>query len=495
MALITKAIIQSSSLARSVFVRSFSVSALRTQARPVDSEFPILTDPLKENKQLPSFMVGTENGFLPRQEPLAVLPERFGKLESLLQRMPIRCRDGSSGLLAHGQFGDAVNAELPVYNVDDIHDNQLLSALFRDYTFAASAYLLEPCDIMYRSKEDYGLGRQVLPKNIAVPLAKVSEKINSKPFMEYALSYSLYNWKRINPTGGLGYDNLDIVRGFAGSPSESGFILNHVTMVAYSGDLVKHAIGVLDATANNDREKFNNSMRILNRTYEFINNEMEMMWSRSEPGDYMKFRTFIMGTKNQPMFPNGVVYEGVSDEPLFHRGESGANDSMIPLGDNLFQLTSHMPKNPLTEVLQDFRTYRPTNHKEFLEYVQTRADHVGVRSFALKDDNSAALYLANIDQIRAFRHRHWNFTKSYIMKYTRHPFATGGSPIVTWLPNQLGAVLDQMLEVGGSINRSNLTDENKDALDAIWKRAEAQKRVLEREVITFKQVFKDQDKV
>jgi indoleamine 2,3-dioxygenase len=56
--------------------------------------------------------------------------------------------------------------------------------LFRDYTFAASAYLLEPCDIMYKRKDDYGLGRQVLPKNIAVPLAKVSEKINSKPFME-----------------------------------------------------------------------------------------------------------------------------------------------------------------------------------------------------------------------------------------------------------------------------------------------------------------------
>lgn len=67
MALITKAIMQSSALSRSVFVRSFSVSALRTQARPLDSEFPVLTDPLMENKQLPSFMVGTENGFLPRQ--------------------------------------------------------------------------------------------------------------------------------------------------------------------------------------------------------------------------------------------------------------------------------------------------------------------------------------------------------------------------------------------------------------------------------------------
>lgn len=29
------------------------------------------------------------------------------------------------------------------------------------------------------------------------------------------------------------------------------------------------------------------------------------------------------------MFPHGVVYEGVSEEPLSFRGESGANDSMV----------------------------------------------------------------------------------------------------------------------------------------------------------------------
>ena len=58
------------------------------------------------------------------------------------------------------------------------------------------------------------------------------------------------------------------------------------------------------------------------------------------------------------MFPNGVIYEGVSEEPLSFRGESGANDSMcacllkravwwysklihlvrIPLGDNLLEV-------------------------------------------------------------------------------------------------------------------------------------------------------------
>lgn len=54
----------------------------------------------------------------------------------------------------------------------------------------ASAYLLEPCDILYRKTGDYGLGRSVLPKNIAVPLVQVAEKIGAKPFMEYALSYA-----------------------------------------------------------------------------------------------------------------------------------------------------------------------------------------------------------------------------------------------------------------------------------------------------------------
>lgn len=72
-----------------------------------------------------------------------------------------------------------------------------------------------------------------------------------------------------------------------------------------------------------------------------------------------------MGTKNQPMFPKGVVYEGVSEEPTFYRGESGANDSIIPTCDNLFELTSLMPSNPLTEILKDFRTYRPGMFRVF----------------------------------------------------------------------------------------------------------------------------------
>lgn len=78
-----------------------------------------------------------------------------------------------------------------------------------------------------------------------------------------------------------------------------GFVLNHVTMVSYSPRLVRYSVGALEAVEHNDRAKFDMQMAGLNETYESVNKEMEMMWSRSMPEDYIKFRTFIMGTKNQ----------------------------------------------------------------------------------------------------------------------------------------------------------------------------------------------------
>ena len=58
---------------------------------------------------------------------------------------------------------------------------------------------------------------------------------------------------------------------------------------------------------------------------------LQGMWRKSMPGEYNNFRTFIFGITKQSMFPHGVVYEGVSEEPLSFRGESGANDSMVSI--------------------------------------------------------------------------------------------------------------------------------------------------------------------
>lgn len=224
-----------------------------------------------------------------------------------------------------------------------------------------------------------------------------------------------------------------------------------------------------------------------------INVNMDRMWEGSQPKNYIGFRTFILGITKQPMFPNGVVYKGVSEEPRHYRGESGANDSMIPTLDNLFEVTSSLPENPLTETLRDFRTYRPSNHQDFVNWLEIKAREVGVRKFATEDSNSTILYLANLDQIAEFRERHWRFTKEYIIKNSKHPVATGGSPITTWLPNQLGVVLGIIEDVGKHVDSAKLTPENKAMQAELVKRASTMRSILVREVSELKKKFKGQD--
>ena len=440
----------------------------------------------------PQFIVSSKNGFLPRQDPLEKLPQRFNALESLLQRMPLYLPNGENGLLYTGRFGEAVDEELPLYHVNDITDSALLMALFRDYTFVASAYLLEPCDITRRTTNQFGRGRSVLPASIAVPLTEISEKISAKPFMEYAQSYALYNYRRIDKNKDLSYDNLELIRKFSGMKSEHGFILVHVDMVAKTPQLVENVIEAMEAVHADKRGDFDSALTNMVDVLQMINSSMEGMWKRSSPMDYMKFRTFIMGTKNQKgMFPDGVIYEGVSDEPQFYRGESGANDSIIPTMDNFLQITDKLPKNEMTDILKDFRTYRPHDHTRWLTWVENTANTLQLATYVQQSSTSLTLYILLLDQVREFRARHWNFAKEYIIKRTQYPQATGGSPMATWLPNQLSVVLDTILD------NSNRLNEMQGYLGSIsqtvFEKAQRQKKMLGEDVTILTTAYSKKD--
>jgi indoleamine 2,3-dioxygenase len=167
--------------------------------------------------------------------------------------------------------------------------------------------------------------------------------------MEYAGSYALFNYRLVDPKKGMEYSNLRLIRAFEHgldpTSSEAGFVLVHVDMVQNSGPLVDGAVSALDACAANDREKFDVGMEKVVSSMVKVNKVMESkfladgparmaltfpaMWGKSKPNGYISFRTFIFGITSQSMFPHGVVYEGVSEEPLSFRGESGANDSMV----------------------------------------------------------------------------------------------------------------------------------------------------------------------
>ena len=218
-----------------------------------------------------------------------------------------------------------------------------------------------------------------------------------------------------------------------------------------------------------------------------INKEMDTMWKKSIPTDYDNFRTFIMGIKNQPMFPNGVKYMTSDTEGEYrsYRGESGANDSIIPALDNFLQATQEMPTNTLTEILKDFRSYRPSNHNEFLTYLEGESKRLNTKEKCLNSEfgtEGIVLYLQLLDQIREFRERHWRFTLEYIIKHSKHKVATGGSPIATYLPNQLATILKMITattkRLKTSIFLTHFNAEQKAAFDKIEETAHFQLKAL-----------------
>lgn len=148
--------------------------------------FPHLLDsPDKLSRDIDPFTITTTSGFLPFELPPVALPDAFKSLDSLTSRLPVVKADGSPGLLATFELGPAVLAELPdltdevdkLLTEDGKPDRFMITAVFRDYTFVCSSYLLEPCYERW-SKDPaggYGVGRETLPKCIARPLYRCAE--------------------------------------------------------------------------------------------------------------------------------------------------------------------------------------------------------------------------------------------------------------------------------------------------------------------------------
>jgi indoleamine 2,3-dioxygenase len=143
-------------------------------------------DPTNMSRTLDPFTVTTSNGFMPLQTPETKLPKAFDPLIRLCERMPIIKEDGSPGLLASYQLGPTIDLSDALPDLTDEIDNLLVdgkpdlvaaTAVFRDYAFLASAYLLEPCWEKWSkdSQQGYGLGRQRLPRNLAGPLTKTAK--------------------------------------------------------------------------------------------------------------------------------------------------------------------------------------------------------------------------------------------------------------------------------------------------------------------------------
>lgn len=395
------------------------------------------------------FEVNHLNGFLPKKSPLAVLPERYSELQVLIDEMPIKKGNGQDGLLAiEGAIEDAVkklkNYKDLVKNEDEIFINQ---ALFRAYAFLASAYLLAPSHFSFQKTKKYGKAHRVLPAQISEPFVLVSKKLDVYPFLDYHYAYSLGNYVKIDDSKGYEWENLAMAAKFSGMDDERGFIMLHVDINQYSPQLVG---SILDFINAKDNHGVNQSLNNCLSSMKSINARRQIMWEASRWKHYNDFRVFIMGIKgNDEIFGDGVIYEGVSEEPVQYRGQTGAQDNIIPTADIFTGVINYYPSNDLTKYLLDLRSYRPKCIQNFLSDLKDEMKENRLFSTIKKTNNEEGLciLIQILDEIYYFRNGHWQFVQKYIMANTKYAKATGGTPIISWIPNQITAVLNYMSDV------------------------------------------------
>ena len=63
------------------------------------------------------------------------------------------------------------------------------------------------------------------------------------------------------------------------------------------------------------------------------------------------------------------------------------------------------------------------------------------------NEEGLCILIQILDEIYYFRNGHWQFVQKYIMANTKYAKATGGTPIISWIPNQITAVLNFMTDV------------------------------------------------
>ena len=116
-----------------------------------------------------------KNGFLPIEQPLYRLPQKYDKINEILNKVKITQPDNMNGYLYHRILGKIIDEELPLYDISQETDIQLLAGLQRDYYFLASAYSLETSH-PHENESNYNLARAILPKQLAIPLLELSKK-------------------------------------------------------------------------------------------------------------------------------------------------------------------------------------------------------------------------------------------------------------------------------------------------------------------------------
>ena len=357
---------------------------------------------------LKRFSVDQERGFLPNPDPFLALHPQFKVWDELGAEMP--------SLLAKGDFRSAVE-NLPLINADKFKDNSEVDRAMLLLSMFANAYISCGPDPVKK-----------IPLVLAVPLTEVAEMSGRPPISSHA-SIVLNNWARINPKGPIELENIRTIQNFLGGQDEDWFFLTTVMIEYLGAPAISAILKGLEAAASCDNKNFVDSLENIGEAINNCTNVLDRIPEKCDPHIfYTQIRPFLAGWPEE-----GIIYEGVSDEPKVYIGGSAAQSSLFQSIDAAMGIFHpHSDSGPF---LKKMRKYMPPAHRKFIEYLETK---LPLKKYVEQNESRELNDALNrcINTLDGFRKKHMQIVVQYIFDQVKdggNVVGTGGTDYLSFL--------------------------------------------------------------
>lgn len=392
----------------------------------------------------------TINGFLPKEEPLRRLPEKYVEWENIVQ-----------DLVELNEKKETRNVldTLPLLDVSDLEDERELRRAYLILSLFAHSYI-------WVSGEKNPA--TILPANLAVPWDIVSNKLGIRPMLTHA-ALDLYNWKLKDPNGDIELDNLEILHTMTGTKDEEWFYLVMTAIEKAGAEAMETFISMNKKIAINDDyckedtiRDFRKIERIVYNITQILNRMYENCTSKVF---YNQLRPFLSGWTDKDLFPKGLEYENVGT--FRYNGGSAAQSSLIQVFDTALGVEHKDPHGK--EFLLKMRDYMPKKHNEFLQFMQ---EYSLIRWYVqvTDDDDVTKAYNDCIEYLARFRNAHIRMVHHYILVHVDNDNdvkGTGGTDLVDFLTNSRDDTVDCEIEMEHTNESRSLCEQLR---EDYWKR-------------------------
>ncbi|KAL8610288.1 hypothetical protein ACOMHN_062020 [Nucella lapillus] len=374
--------------------------------------------------------VSGKTGFL-LENPMARLPDYFEPWNRLAAEMP--------HLVSEGTMRQHV---LQMVQLDwtQLRGHRQKRLAHLQLTFIASGYI-------WQDGEEQAA--KVLPACVAVPLCGVSKDLGLMPILNHA-DLVLPNYTPTDPA-----NNMSALYCLPGGKEAEWFVTVTASIELAFADGIKSVLSALEGVRNGDERIVTDSLVHLTQVVNNMQNILSRMHENLSASTFFnKLRPFLggWGGEDNPL-PDGLIYGGVSDQPVHAIGGSAAQSGTIQVLDALMGVSHSAEK---TAFLLTMRSYMAPGHQRFIEGIESQSQ--GLQHMVKSSSNQELNHAYNklLFAVVHFRSYHIQIVTKYIVqaasqaKQAENKFdsldnkGTGGTDLLPFLKELRQDTRDQM---------------------------------------------------